>query len=220
MLDKIDPPVIPEGYGISIAYACLLDIVQSIANIMSKNVECEQTELQDPHLEQNKTIAVNRDKINDNKINISYNNDDDIKLYNQLINSSWCGLLAAFVPLVDSSTDEQTTENILKAIQTYTGLCGHLDLNTPRDAFITAICKSSLPANYMLSIFNMQFQGSGNNTRTHSRTGSQDLNQYSVPYECDYRQQVVVVGTPLPTTSLPAGISIKLLPLFIIIISY
>lgn len=31
MLDKLEPPPIPDGYGISIAYACLLDIVRSIS---------------------------------------------------------------------------------------------------------------------------------------------------------------------------------------------
>ena len=31
MLDKMEPPPIPDGYGISIAYACLLDIVRSIS---------------------------------------------------------------------------------------------------------------------------------------------------------------------------------------------
>lgn len=31
MLEKTEPPSIPDGYGISIAYACLLDIVRSIS---------------------------------------------------------------------------------------------------------------------------------------------------------------------------------------------
>lgn len=31
MLDKMEPPTVIEGYGISVAYACLLDIVRSIS---------------------------------------------------------------------------------------------------------------------------------------------------------------------------------------------
>lgn len=31
MLDKMEPPAVLDGYGISIAYACLLDIVRSIS---------------------------------------------------------------------------------------------------------------------------------------------------------------------------------------------
>lgn len=31
MLDKVEPPTIPDGFGISVAYACLLEIVRSIS---------------------------------------------------------------------------------------------------------------------------------------------------------------------------------------------
>lgn len=33
-------------------------------------------------------------------------------------------------------------------------LCGRLGLVTPRDAFITAICKASLPPHYALTLLN------------------------------------------------------------------
>lgn len=36
-----------------------------------------------------------------------------------------------------------------------------LDIQTPRDAFITAICRSSLPPHYALSVLNMGYQFSG-----------------------------------------------------------
>ncbi len=50
------------------------------------------------------------------------------------------------------STDETATENILKAELSMASLCGRLGLVTPRDAFITAICKASLPPHYALTI--------------------------------------------------------------------
>ena len=52
------------------------------------------------------------------------------------------------------SCDESATEVILKSVQLYTSLCGQLDLSTPRDAFITALCKASLPPHYALTILN------------------------------------------------------------------
>lgn len=124
-------------------------------------------------------------------------------LHTQLITSSWCGLLAALTPLIDAATDETITENVLKAIQNYAALCGLLELHTARDAFITAICKSSLPPHYALSVLNMGYQMAG--IKMHSRTSSQDLgNQYIAQCgENDFRHQVVAVGTPLP--SLPIG---------------
>lgn len=98
------------------------------------------------------------------------------------------------------STDEAATENILKSIQIFAALCGQLELHTPRDAFITAICKASLPPHYALTVLYNAPQGIPN-------ARMQDSAQYNPATigEPDYRQQVVAVGTPLPTASLPIG---------------
>jgi len=79
MLDKVEPPQIPIGYGISIAYACLLDIIRSIA------------------------LAINGSRDDNTEGNQIYQpNESERKLHVQLINSSWCGLLAALSPLIDA----------------------------------------------------------------------------------------------------------------------
>lgn len=136
MLDKIEPPTIPDGYGISIAYASLLEIIRSLQITIGPQQQAEG---------ESEPVKKEVDK----------------ELYCQLIKSSWCGLLAALSPLIDASTDESVTENVLKAIQTYASLCGELELDTPRDAFITAICKSSLPPHYALTVLNTVASGSG-----------------------------------------------------------
>lgn len=130
MLDKIEPPTIPDGYGISIAYASLLEIIRSLQITIGPQPPTDS-----------ESVPVQLQEI-------------DKELHCQLIKSSWCGLLAALSPLIDASTDESITENVLKAIQTYASLCGQLNLETPRDAFITAICKSSLPPHYALTVLN------------------------------------------------------------------
>ena len=52
--------------------------------------------------------------------------------------------------------DESATESILKSEQAFASLCGKLDMTLPRDAFITALCKASLPPHYTLTILNTQ----------------------------------------------------------------
>lgn len=54
------------------------------------------------------------------------------------------------------STDESATESVLKCEEAYISLCGKLEMSTPRDAFITAICKASLPPHYALTVLNTQ----------------------------------------------------------------
>ncbi|XP_055644206.1 protein MON2 homolog [Toxorhynchites rutilus septentrionalis] len=188
MLDKMEPPVIPDGYGISVAYACLLDIVRSIS-----------LSIQGPSQLGDENPIPYKNRVNE----------DDKALHIQLIYSSWLGLLSALGPLIDAATDESSTENVLKGIQNYAALCGLLELHTPRDAFITALCRASLPPHYALSVLNVNYQG--NQFKSHSRGGSQDMgNMFLGSYgDADQQQQqrhpVVAVGTPLPTSSLPVG---------------
>lgn len=54
--------------------------------------------------------------------------DANKQLHCQIVNSSWCGLLAALTPLIDAATDESITENVLKALQNYAALCGTLGI--------------------------------------------------------------------------------------------
>ncbi|XP_055710710.1 protein MON2 homolog [Phlebotomus papatasi] len=186
MLEKMEPPAIPDGYGISVAYACLLDIVRSISLAIQGPSQIGETNPR-PYKE---TAS-----------------EEDQELHCQLINSSWCGLVAALSPLIDAATDESVTENVLKSMQTYASLCGILELHAPRDEFITAICRASLPPHYALSVLNMGYHS--NSLNCHVRADGQDLSggQYmSGCGESDFRHQVVAVGTPLPTSSLPIGV--------------
>jgi len=43
---------------------------------------------------------------------------------------------------------------VLKSLQTFASVSGRVGLTTPRDAFITALCKASLPPHYTLTILN------------------------------------------------------------------
>uniref|UniRef100_A0A1S4H3D2 Protein MON2 homolog n=1 Tax=Anopheles gambiae TaxID=7165 RepID=A0A1S4H3D2_ANOGA len=193
MLDKMEPPPIPDGYGISVAYACLLDIVRSIS-----------LSIQGPSQIGEENPAPYMQRVSE----------ADKALHIQLIHSSWLGLLTALGPLIDAATDESSTESVLKAIQNYAALCGLLELHTPRDAFITALCRASLPPHYALSVLNVNYQG--NAFKSHMRLGSQDMTAAGMAFhgggtyaDIDQQQQqrhpVVAVGTPLPTSSLPVG---------------
>lgn len=74
-MDKSEAPTIPDGYGISIAYACLLEIIRSISLVIVGS------NTRDEHI-----IVTKEQK----------------QLHVQMINSSWCGILAALSPLIDA----------------------------------------------------------------------------------------------------------------------
>ncbi len=39
MVDKIEPPLIPDGYGMSLAFLCMLDIVRCIHSIVDNEAQ-------------------------------------------------------------------------------------------------------------------------------------------------------------------------------------
>uniref|UniRef100_A0A8B9GNL9 Protein MON2 homolog n=1 Tax=Astyanax mexicanus TaxID=7994 RepID=A0A8B9GNL9_ASTMX len=129
MLDKVEPPSIPEGYAMSVAFSALLDLVRGITSMIERELAKEEEE------------AAARE-----------GSEPDGPVWEEMVSACWCGLLAALSLLLDASTDETATENILKAELTMASLCGRLGLVTPRDAFITAICKASLPPHYALTV--------------------------------------------------------------------
>lgn len=197
LLDKIDPPMIPDGYGVSLAFHSLLEMVTSVRILVLGEKE-DKGQGRGQAKGQAKAAATPTPQP-ETKETTEEEKADQKTLHEELINSSWCGMLAALSLLLDASTDESATEAVLKSQESYANLCGHLGMTTPRDAFITALCKASLPPHYTLTILNTH---NAQNPKGLNRTPSQDL-QYAT--ESVERSQVVAVGTALPTASLPAG---------------
>ena len=87
-------------------------------------------------------------------------------------------------------------------MQSLAQLSGRLELTTPRDAFITAACKASLPPHYTLTVLNPQRSPSHGPTTAAAAPAAAAA---AAAPDGLSRQQVVAVGTALPTASLPAG---------------
>ncbi|KTG44408.1 hypothetical protein cypCar_00038331, partial [Cyprinus carpio] len=137
MLDKVEPPSIPEGYAMSVAFSALLDLVRGITSMMERELNKQEQE------------AATREEAEPDG---PPQEPKAREVWEEMVRACWCGLLAALSLLLDASTDETATESILKAELSMASLCGRLGLVTPRDAFITAVCKASLPPHYALTV--------------------------------------------------------------------
>ncbi|XP_018111526.1 protein MON2 homolog isoform X7 [Xenopus laevis] len=192
MLDKVEPPTIPEGYAMSVAFHCLLDLVRGITTMIEGEIGQVET---DSHISAEETPS-HAPSINPQDLPVVSDPADKDpgcrSVWEEMINACWCGLLAALSLLLDASTDEAATENILKAEMTMASLCGKLGLVTPRDAFITAICKGSLPPHYALTVLNTSSAAICN--KSYSIQGQ---NIQMISPSSDSHQQVVAVGQPL-----------------------
>ncbi|KAF7701871.1 hypothetical protein HF521_001154 [Silurus meridionalis] len=184
MLDKVEPPSIPEGYAMSVAFSALLDLVRSITSIIEKELAKEEKEAVAREEAGLSLPPAQRDE--------SPQDPQPNQVWEEMVNACWCGLLAALSLLLDASTDETATESILKAELTMASLCGRLGLVTPRDAFITAICKASLPPHYALTVLSSNAASLSN--KTYSIQGQ---NVQIISPSSESHQQVVAVGQPL-----------------------
>ncbi|KAI7811623.1 protein MON2 homolog isoform X1 [Triplophysa rosa] len=189
MLDKVEPPSIPEGYAMSVAFSALLDLVRGITAMIETALAVEKQEA---------AVREGAEPVNPPLSDSSPHEPLAHEVWEEMVNACWCGLLAALSLLLDASTDETATENILKAELSMAALCGRLGLVTPRDAFITAVCKASLPPHYALTILSSNAANLSNKV-------------YSIQGQCvqmvspssESHQQVVAVGQPL--TAQPQG---------------
>ncbi|XP_053751751.1 protein MON2 homolog isoform X3 [Panthera pardus] len=193
MLDKVEPPTIPEGYAMSVAFHCLLDLVRGITSMIEGELGEVETECQTTtEAASSPTQSSERQE----SPSTSDQMDKEIvsrAVWEEMVNACWCGLLAALSLLLDASTDEAATENILKAELTMAALCGRLGLVTSRDAFITAICKGSLPPHYALTVLNTTTAATLSN-KSYSIQGQSVM---MISPSSESHQQVVAVGQPL-----------------------
>ncbi|XP_050357277.1 protein MON2 homolog isoform X2 [Nymphalis io] len=221
MLDRTEAPTIQDGYGISVAYACLVEVIRSIAITLEGEeyfrlqelYDDSQNDGEDKEINSNKTTNNHKEPETklDNGKEITNNghgeadqnsnvvekidpdaDDKEIQLKLQLIKSSWCGLVWGLSVLAEASIGE--LENILRAIQTLARVSGKVGVTNARDACIGALCRCALPAQYCVPVLGA-------------------LAALACPWPAaraapapgaDLRHHVVWVGTPLPCAQ-PTG---------------
>uniref|UniRef100_A0A5F9DHI0 Protein MON2 homolog n=1 Tax=Oryctolagus cuniculus TaxID=9986 RepID=A0A5F9DHI0_RABIT len=193
MLDKVEPPTIPEGYAMSVAFHCLLDLVRGITSMIEGELGEAETEC--PMTTEGASSPAQSSEEQDRQSASDQMDKEMVSraVWEEMVNACWCGLLAALSLLLDASTDEAATENILKAELTMAALCGRLGLVTSRDAFITAICKGSLPPHYALTVLNTTTAATLSN-KSYSIQGQSVM---MISPSSESHQQVVAVGQPL-----------------------
>ncbi|ORX76084.1 hypothetical protein BCR32DRAFT_271491 [Anaeromyces robustus] len=120
--EKSDPPYIHDNYIIYLAIKCILSIISSL----TKNI---------------KPLIDNEEKIELNEKSLINN----VYVVHEMANAAWSGILASFSFLFTINTDDEIFDDVLKGFSQFTIICAVLKLNTPRNAFLTLLCKSTIP---------------------------------------------------------------------------
>ncbi|TNN10465.1 Protein MON2 [Schistosoma japonicum] len=140
MLDRSEPPVLADGYCLSLAVVCLRKIVDSLKTIINTNLPEITTDNNDDIDTSNGSNKDNTSK--------KY----DIAFRKQIVSNSWCSLLSTFNLLLETSADHHITSSILQSLQIMIDLSGKLHLTESRDAFAITLCRSALPSSFGRSL--------------------------------------------------------------------
>lgn len=166
-LDKIvDTPQIADGFGLSTSYFCIVELVKSILSLVCpvEDNESSSQELPNSSLKNSSSSSslsngsiVAKSQIKESKIDtikkldsVKQLDEDTLNLHQSLLSSTWAGIYAVFSLLIEASTDEEITEQILELTEQLIAIYGIYNLRIARDAMVTCLCKASLPTGYNL----------------------------------------------------------------------
>lgn len=132
-LDKADPPTIPETYIFYLALLCLNSIADGLGGFAL------------PRFSPGIVKSTSEDGAKDDTAK------KDLSLVTEMANVAWPGLLAAMSFYLTANLDEDLFQSTMRSYQNFTNVCGVLNLVTPRDAFLTNLCRNSIPIIPLLS---------------------------------------------------------------------
>lgn len=175
-LEKVDAPPILDGYGLTIVYYTMLELCVSILQIIDNDLQKAGGHNLMPKGDSSQVNAQQLDCLPQ----------DTRQLHRELLNSTWTGAYAVLSLLLDASTDEVLTEQILGLLEQLTAAYGSYGLNIAQRAMVTLLCKASLPIGYPLPqlVFRIPALSSSvgdvrNTSNAHSRASSGDSNSSS-----------------------------------------
>ncbi|KJE91042.1 hypothetical protein CAOG_02242 [Capsaspora owczarzaki ATCC 30864] len=163
--DKTEAPVVSETYALSIGLACMITLIESLSAIVTthwalRNSQGDKKAMwslpSSAHTPTATTAVVDANGLagdeslmRDLKRTMEeIRTDAQFPVWRELVESTWGAILQSLAQLLQSSRDDDVTQAIMRSYQTYTNLCGALDMKPPRDAFLVSLCKFSLPFNY------------------------------------------------------------------------
>ncbi|CAJ0630351.1 10027_t:CDS:10 [Entrophospora sp. SA101] len=168
-LDKIDPPQIPDTYQHFLALVCLNSIADGLHNfvftIFSEVLQKQPDKVLLERQLSTSTISGNSTHSQDSSIRTHASQQhatfsattlkqleshalyNEVLLVKEIANTAWPGLLATQSFFLTINIDDELFQGVLRAYQNFTIVCGILQLTTPRDAFLTSLCKGAVPPN-------------------------------------------------------------------------
>lgn len=157
VLDKAEPPVLPETYIYSLTLSCIGVFSESLAKFVlpltvpdskTRRKNRDVSEKENTGMPQLKvTIRPSKKYIESvNPLEIeSHPQKSGIKTVAAIIEECWPAVLATCSTFLYAALDNEFYHNLVRSFQKFAHVAGLLRLVTPRDAFLTTLGKAAIP---------------------------------------------------------------------------
>lgn len=182
-LDKTDAPSIPESYLYSLTLACITSLSEGLAKFIlpltvpSDNRQAkkaskidsgrtspapsgpEEVPPQSAKGELERVSSFKKNPIPVNPLHLeSHPLHQEVKICANIVDECWPAILAICSTFMSAALDSEYYHGLVRGFQKFAHVAGLLQLDTPRDAFLTTLGKSAVPPNVFTACLN--FSGS------------------------------------------------------------
>ncbi|KAI9593732.1 hypothetical protein BDF19DRAFT_447716 [Syncephalis fuscata] len=158
-LDKSEPPVMSQKYQYYLAFMCMINLTNAFADFVHRRFDKHSLSVgrrpslavpASPAPLPSASFMVGRSmhscykqaKVQDI---MSEPLDSDIEAAVAMADVAWPGLLAGLSSYLTTPLDDELYHLLMKAFRQFTMATGVLGLQTPRNAFLTSLCKNAIP---------------------------------------------------------------------------
>ena len=171
-LDKTDAPTIPESYVYSLTLACITSLSEGLAKFIlpltvpnegrRKRGAKQETDRDSPappsddtpeKLERSGSFKRNPVPVNPLTLE-SHPLYAEIKVCAAFIDECWPAILATCSTFLYAALDSEYYHGLVRAFQKFAHVAGLLQLDTPRDAFLTTLGKAAVPPHVLTACMN------------------------------------------------------------------
>ncbi|KAL8847699.1 MAG: hypothetical protein Q9221_007260 [Calogaya cf. arnoldii] len=172
-VDKLEPPILPATYLYSLVLTCINRFSDGLAKFLlpftvqndekprrktksSAKHQNQEALRADRHEEPTKEAAISQStnastsiqrRLPVNPLMLKdHENFDQICISALIVEHCWPALLATSSTFLNASLDSEYYHALIRSVQRFTQVAGVLDLETPRDAFLTTLAKHAMPS--------------------------------------------------------------------------
>lgn len=131
-LDKLEPPVTPDSYGLLLALQCVIAMIDTFHRTSRPGTSAAAPQGLDSHISPSNVSSATNDGQCDAELK-------------PIIEATWPAVLADISHFLTSRLDDTLFKLLVAAYKRYTILCGTLGINDARDALLNNLCKVAVP---------------------------------------------------------------------------